>query len=227
MNWLDQAVAELPGVECRIGLASFDTVTIGDSPAQLRDEIATQTAKMLATHPEMPEQWVKGVRGLLKQSGFKPTGRSKPASEYLAKDLAASGEFKFINNLVDINNLLSLQTFLPMSVLDTAKFAGTLHIRIGEKGEKYVFNPSGQELDLAHLLLVADRAEGHSRPLGTPIKDSQYAKLSPQTRSAVAIVYAPPAMIDAATMQRILDDWVRLTTAFAGATNPHTRQLLT
>lgn len=55
---------------------------------------------------------------------YKPTGRGKPANEYLLR-AANDGTFPSINGLVDSNNLLSLEHMVPISVwdLDLAQFA--------------------------------------------------------------------------------------------------------
>ena len=53
------------------------------------------------------------VRDLLRHGGFKPTGRSKPASEYLIK-AAEQGSL----SSVDACNVVSLHSGLPISVVD-------------------------------------------------------------------------------------------------------------
>src|SRR4030042_6779526 len=148
---LDDARVELDGYACRLGLALFDAVEVKDSPPGLLDEISQLTNDYLSRGVEMPEEFERGLRGMLRRGGFKPSGRNRPASEYLLRDLAATHEFHFINNLVDINNLLSLRHFLPMSVLDADGFTGELHLRLGYEKERYVFNPSGQDFDLSGL----------------------------------------------------------------------------
>src|SRR5271169_2299964 len=55
------------------------------------------------------------VRALLRHGGFKPTGRSKPASEYLLKAVAEGG-LSTINLAVDACNVVSLHSGLPISV---------------------------------------------------------------------------------------------------------------
>src|SRR5262245_6392507 len=51
----------------------------------------------------------EAVRVLLRQGGFKPTGRSKPASEYLLK-AAREGTLSSINLAVDACNVVSLHS---------------------------------------------------------------------------------------------------------------------
>src|SRR5215212_8369808 len=57
------------------------------------------------------------VRDLLRRGGFKPAGRGKPASEYLAAAFAED-RFPRINALVDTCNVVSLHTGLPISLVD-------------------------------------------------------------------------------------------------------------
>src|SRR5207248_8363260 len=56
----------------------------------------------------------EAVRQLLRHGGFKPTGRSKPASEYLLKAVA-EGRLASINLAVDACNVVSLHSGLPIS----------------------------------------------------------------------------------------------------------------
>src|SRR5262245_22284289 len=59
----------------------------------------------------------QAARDLLRHGGFKPTGRSKPASEYLLK-ASADGPLASINVAVDACNVVSLHSGLPISVID-------------------------------------------------------------------------------------------------------------
>ncbi len=57
------------------------------------------------------------VRDLLRHGGFKPTGRSKPASENLIK-AASQQALSSVNVAVDACNAVSLHSGLPISVVD-------------------------------------------------------------------------------------------------------------
>ena len=56
------------------------------------------------------------MRDLLRHSGFKPTGRSKPASEYLIK-ATEQGALSSINVAMDACNAVSLHIVLPINVV--------------------------------------------------------------------------------------------------------------
>lgn len=222
---LDEVLIELSRARYTIGLVHMGSVAVQDSPADLRTTTESIVREILERGCEIPEETRRQIRRLLRQGGYKPSGRNRPASEYLAKDLAARGAFNFINNLVDINNLLSLRHFLPMSVLDADMFRGSIHIRFGLAGERYVFNPAGQELDLRGLLMVADSLAAGSIPMGTPVKDSMAGKLTSETSSALVVVYSHPRVTTDEQMEAILQEWCDLATRYAAADRLSTRVL--
>src|SRR6187397_853561 len=84
------------------------------------------------------------IRDLLRHGGYKPTGRGKPASEYLLR-AAAEGALRTINAGVDACNAVSLHSGLPISVVDLDLAQPPLSIAIAPPGARYIFNPAGQE----------------------------------------------------------------------------------
>src|SRR5687767_3750023 len=57
------------------------------------------------------------VRDMLRHGGYKPTGRGKPASEYLVRTAEEDG-IRSINLPVDACNVVSLHSGFPISVVD-------------------------------------------------------------------------------------------------------------
>jgi DNA/RNA-binding domain of Phe-tRNA-synthetase-like protein len=140
--------------------------------------------------PFPPGEDVKtAVRDLLRHGGFKPSGRSKPASEYLVA-AHTEGRFPAINAGVDLCNLVSLHSGLPISLVDLDKVSGPLEIKIAPAGTTYVFNPSGQTIDVSGLVCLYD-AEG---PTGTPVKDAQRTKTHDGTVAALSIIWGTTAL---------------------------------
>src|SRR5262249_3476618 len=96
------------------------------------------------------------VRALLRHGGDSPSGRGKPASEYLAQ-AATGGRFPTVNPVVDACNVVSLHSGLPISVVDLDKLSGdALTIGVCPEATNYVFNPSGQSIDASGLLALHD-----------------------------------------------------------------------
>ena len=127
---------------------------------------------------------------MLRFGAYKPSGRSKPSSEYLLAS-ALEDRFPLVNGPVDVNNAISLQWGYPASIFDMELCGTRLMLRRGTAGENYVFNLSGQIIDLKDLLCVC-RAEGSFwLPCGNPVKDAMATKIRESTRNVAAVLYAP------------------------------------
>jgi len=130
------------------------------------------------------------VRGMLRFGTYKPSGRSKPSSEYLLA-AALQGNFPIVNDPVDVNNAVSLEWGYPASIFDIELCGTELLLRRGKAGESYIFNPSGQSIDLEDLLCVC-RAEGEAwLPCGNPVKDAMATKTRESTRGIAGVIYTP------------------------------------
>ncbi|MBF0545779.1 MAG: hypothetical protein HQM08_15155 [Candidatus Riflebacteria bacterium] len=189
-----KVIFSLPPGPLQIGIIEADGVRVAPSNSDYLSEIKNAISPILDPEWIYPDSLQKGIRSLLKVYGFHPSGRNRPACEFLAKDLQSRGEFKPINNIVDINNHISMLSFLPISVIDRSKSGENLMIRVGMEGESYIFNKEGQELSLKNLLVIA-RNGGNSAPLGSPVKDSQETKVFEDSRNIVGIIYSSSSLI--------------------------------
>lgn len=143
----------------------------------------------------MRDEHVRGaVRDLLRHGGYKPTGRGKPASEYLVR-AATEGRLWSINVAVDACNVVSLHSGLPISVIDLDRATAPLRIGCAAPDDRYVFNASGQEIRLGGLLCLFD-AEG---PCANAVKDAQRTKTGPETRHTLSLVWGTLALTGRAT----------------------------
>ena len=156
------------------------------------------------------EELRKAVRDLLRHGGYKPTGRGKPSSEYLVR---AAGEDKLgsINLVVDACNVVSLASGLPISVVDLELAVAPLRLAIAAPETSYVFNASGQEIDVSGLLCLFD-AQG---PCANAVKDSQRTKTNVGTRRTLSVVWGPQGFEEHVAACAA---WYRATLERAGAT---------
>lgn len=190
------------------GLVVARGCTVGDSDGALLEALDAAIAEAKARTDS--EARIREVRDLFRFGKYKPTGRGKPASEYLLK-VAREDRFPRINNLVDINNLISLQFMLPISLLDLKRCAtDRFRIRHGREGEEYVFNAGGQTIGLQDLLLVSTLPEDEAG--ANAVKDSMRTKLDAAANDVLAMIYAPEGLADdaaaaAARMADALRDW--------------------
>jgi DNA/RNA-binding domain of Phe-tRNA-synthetase-like protein len=145
-----------------------------------------------ATAPLASDDSVRAaVRDLLRRFGYKPTGRGKPASEYLIRAVA-DGALAPINLVVDACNAVSLHSGLPISVVDLDKTRAPLSVALQPDGAVYVFNRGGQTIDVAGLPCLVD-ADG---PCANAVKDAQRTKTDDATRATLSLVWGARALGD-------------------------------
>ncbi len=182
--------------ELLVGAVEFESVEVAESSVELRtwSDAAARQSAAIAEQPEQ-EALRQRVRQMLRHGQFKASGRSKPAQEYLLRCAAQDGQLPNINAPVDILNTVSLECGLPISLLSITKCSPRLIVRRGEAGESYVFNATGQELNVTDLVVACDQSTEASRPngrpVGSPIKDSMAGKIEASDTHLIAIVYAP------------------------------------
>jgi DNA/RNA-binding domain of Phe-tRNA-synthetase-like protein len=154
---------------------------------------AALTALMTLTAPEglpAPDAAVRAaIRDLLRQAGYKPTGRGKPSSEYLIRAVT-EGALGSINAAVDACNVASLHSGLPISVVALERATAPFRISVAAAGTKYVFNASGQSIDVGELICLFD-AEG---PCANAVKDAQRTKTSPGTTRTLSVLWGTNAL---------------------------------
>jgi DNA/RNA-binding domain of Phe-tRNA-synthetase-like protein len=155
------------------------------SPAELKVLLNLQAAVPLQSDDNVREK----VRQLLRHGGFKPTGRSKPASEYLLRAVGA-GQLASINLAVDACNVVSLHSGLPISVVDLDRAQQPFRIGVAPADSTYVFNASGQTIDVEGLLCFFD-AEG---PCANAVKDAQRTKTDVATRRTLSLIWGTASL---------------------------------
>jgi DNA/RNA-binding domain of Phe-tRNA-synthetase-like protein len=168
-----------------LDLRAFATLfpqPLGELPTP--PELAALLAEGAAAPLRSDDAVREAVRALLRQGGFKPTGRSKPASEYLLKAVR-EGLLTPINLVVDVCNIVSFHSGLPISVVDLDRVREPLRVGLAPAGSSYVFNVSGQTIDLSGLLCLFD-ADG---PCANAVKDAQRTKTGSETRRTLSLIW--------------------------------------
>lgn len=175
-----------PLLDCRVFMTEFPR-PLGELPTP---EVILAFLRLDVSAPMQSSDEVRSaVRDLLRHGGFKPTGRSKPASEYLLK-AAGEGTLSGINAAVDLCNLVSLHSGLPISVVDLDRTRPPLGIALAPPDSHYVFNSSGQTIDVGGLLCLYD-ADG---PCANPVKDAQRTKTTAETIRTCSVLWSTRAL---------------------------------
>lgn len=190
----------------RLEVAAFETqfsqpLESLPSPPELRALLARDVETPMSSSDAIRS----AVRDMLRWGGFKPTGRSKPASEYLLKALEEQ-LLSSINATVDACNVVSLHSGLPISVVDLERVRRPLQILVAPSGSSYIFNASGQSIDLGGLVCLWD-ADG---PCANAVRDSQRTKTHAGTVRTLSVIWGVKtfpgrAQEAAAWYQRLLE----------------------
>ncbi len=106
---------------------------------------------------------------------------------------------------------MSLHSGLPISVVDLDRATAPFRIGIAPEGTSYVFNASGQEIDVGGLLCLFD-AEG---PCANAVRDAQRTKTRAETRSTLSVVWGCAGFEERLA---IADRWYRELLGALGAT---------
>ena len=107
----------------------------------------------------------------------KDPGRYRGAAEALVRRLVSGKPLYHINNVVDINNLVSLQFLHPVGSYDAEKIHGEIRFRLGLLSESYE-GIGKHVINTESLPVLADM----NGAFGSPTSDSERTKIVPETR---------------------------------------------
>lgn len=161
------------------------SVTVQGSDPQLLAKLrqrAEQISSDLSSDKISVQPAIAATREAYRSLGKDPS-RYRGSAEALLRRIVSGKGLYFINNVVDINNLISLRTLCPLGSYDRDKIGADVVFRSGAAGESY--RGIGKDaLNLEYLPVFAD-ADG---PFGSPTSDSERAMILPSTRRILTVI---------------------------------------
>jgi DNA/RNA-binding domain of Phe-tRNA-synthetase-like protein len=178
--------AELKAKCPRVGLACITAeVEAGLTPEGLDHELRSCEEKILAL-PE-PRAVLESAAILATRAGYKALGkdpaRYRGSAEALLRRVIAGKGLPRINNVVDVINLVSVDSRLPVGLYDLAQAQGDIVFRAGRAGETYK-GIGKYDLNLEGLPVFCDAVGPH----GSPTSDSERTMVTEATKQVVAII---------------------------------------
>lgn len=126
---------------------------------------------------------IRGSRAAYKAFGRNP-GRYRVSSEALMRRIRRGDELYHVNSVVDVNNLISVESGLSVGSYDLNNIHGTITLRKAEKGEGYT--GIGKDfLDLENMLVLAD----DDGIFGCSMSDSTRAMVTANTKDILVVIY--------------------------------------
>jgi DNA/RNA-binding domain of Phe-tRNA-synthetase-like protein len=125
---------------------------------------------------------VETVRKAYKSLGKDPA-RYRGSAEALLRRIVAGKGFPQVNSVVDVINLVSVESRLPIGLYDLAHVTGEIIFRAGLAGETYK-GIGKYDLNLEGLPIFCDNAGPH----GSPTSDSERTMVTAATKEVFAVI---------------------------------------
>jgi DNA/RNA-binding domain of Phe-tRNA-synthetase-like protein len=170
------------------------------APAEL-DALLRAQEERIAKLPE-PRAVLEAAAIVATRAGYKALGkdpaRYRGSAEALLRRLIAGKGMPRINNVVDVINLVSVESQLSIGLYDLAHVESPIEFRAGRAGETYK-GIGKYDLNLEGLPLFAD-AQG---PHGSPTSDSERTMVTEATTRVLAIIisFGGASALDSAVMR--------------------------
>lgn len=179
---LDKSLKEKVPEYC-VAVMSF-SMNILETDENLKSEMEIMEKEVMSRLTL--ETLLKEPRIAAARSGYKALGkdpsRYRLSTEALLRRLIKGNGLYFVNNAVDIGNILSVKTQRSVAVLDDDKIQGDVIIRIG-KDEPYEGIGRGQ-INIENIPVYCDEIG----PFGTPTSDTPRTRITDETKNILLFI---------------------------------------
>jgi len=155
------------------------------SPAALTAALKTHEAeiqKLPFPRGVLASPQVEATRAAYKALGKDPA-RYRGSAEALLRRVVGGKGLPEINAVVDVINLVSVESRMPVGLYDLGHVVGQIVFRAGSSGETYK-GIGKYDLNLEGLPVFADSAGPH----GSPTSDSERTMVTPATKEVLAVI---------------------------------------
>lgn len=179
---LDEQLKEkVPGY-C-LAVMSFEMIVepTSDSLKEEMTLLEQRVMEQLTLETLLKEPRIAAARAGYKSLGKDPS-RYRLSTEALLRRLIKGNGLYYVNNAVDIGNILSAQTQRSVAVLDEDKIEGDILIRIG-KDEPYEGIGRGN-INIENIPVYCDEVG----PFGTPTSDTPRTRITETTKNILVFI---------------------------------------
>src|SRR5271156_5866072 len=204
---------KLPGV--KLGIVEGHGVAVEalhPDLTKLLEEVCARKQKEFTVESLAEAEPIRAIRALFRSWGMDPS-KYRPASEALLRRVVQGKGLYRVSNVVDIGNLVSIETGWPLGCYDCSQIAEPVVLRHGFPGESYE-GIGKKTWNLEGRPVLADPAG----PFGSPISDSTRSMITASVKDVVIVIYIPEKVADASLNLATTRRQGRLT-QFAGASD--------
>jgi DNA/RNA-binding domain of Phe-tRNA-synthetase-like protein len=127
---------------------------------------------------------IRDGREVYKKLGKAPSKYRLSSEALIRRVLQGKGVYK-VNNIVDINNLISLKSKFPVRSYDIKNVQSPICLMIGKEGEQYKGIGKGY-ISIENLPVLTDFISG----FGSPTSDSERAMITNSAREILMCIYS-------------------------------------
>jgi len=154
----------------------------GDKIKQLSGEIISKVRSELTIEEISQKPTIKSTKDGYRKLGKDPS-RYRPSAEALTRRIVNGKDLYWINNIVDLLNLISLETGFSIGGYDVDKISGSIEFGIGRENEPYEAIGRG-ELNIENLPVFRDDLGA----FGSPTSDSLRSMVTEATKNFLMII---------------------------------------
>lgn len=169
-----------------LGILQYEALVVPSDVALLQkfDGKIAQLSEMYALDSIAKNPHIAATRLAYKALGKSPHEYRNAAEAMLRRVVKGNGLYH-INNVVELNNLISVSSGYSIGSYDTARLSGDIELRAAPEGAHYE-GIGKSSVNIGHLPVLYD-AEG---PFGNPTSDSQRAMIQPGERTVLSVLYS-------------------------------------
>lgn len=200
----------------KIGLNHYTKITVSESPQMLKGRLQLFQEQLFfevddKELTELPSihEW----RNIWRIFGANPN-QYPPSIEALIRKIKKQNYLSPFNSAVDMNNFLSLQYEIPISIYDTKFIDGDIMFHIGE-AENAFEGINHRMNQLGNLITSSD----HHGAFGSPYVDSKRTATTEQTTSALQVFFLHPSMANEEATELLHAAGKMFTTIHSGDVN--------
>jgi DNA/RNA-binding domain of Phe-tRNA-synthetase-like protein len=167
-----------------LGCVSAKVEAPASPPALIAELNASEQAILGLAEPRsvLESPRILATRAAYKALGKDPA-RYRGSAEALLRRIIAGKGLPRINTVVDIINLVSVESRLPIGLYDLSNVSGDIVFRAGRAGETYK-GIGKYDLNLEGLPVFSDALGPH----GSPTSDSERTMVTSETKHVLAIM---------------------------------------
>ncbi|QXJ29864.1 B3/B4 domain-containing protein [Saccharolobus shibatae] len=168
------AMAEVSNVDARVPQQALD-----DMIKNVEEKYRSQDPEYLKN-----DSVVRAYRDFYWRIGIDPT-KTRPSGEALRRRLVRGNRLPRINIVVDIGNIVSVETLVPIGLYDSDKVVGDLHLVMSKGSEEFLgLGKKTEKLDKGIPILVDD--EGKVLHI-YPHRDSILTSITPDVKNVIIV----------------------------------------